>query len=82
MACHYNKSNHTEVILTLGNYKVTIFMAIFWPLLVVAICFSLMKYVKNLRPQTEREIIREDRERILVLSTMTAFLNTDGHPAA
>ena len=81
-ACHYNRLNQTEVILTLGNYKVTIFMAIFWPLLVVAIGFSLMKYVKKLRPQREKEITREDRERILVLSTMTAFLNTDRYPAA
>lgn len=59
-----------------------IFTAVFWPLLVVAIGFSLMKYVKKLRPQREKEITREDRERVLVLSTMTAFLNTDGHPAA
>ena len=82
MACHYNRLNHTEVMLTLGDYKVTIFRAIFWPLLVVVIGFTLMKYVKKLRPQTEKDITREDRERILVLSTMTAFLNTDGHPAA
>ena len=68
-ACHYNRLNHTEVILSLGDYKVTIFMTIFWPLLVVVIGFTLMKYVKKLRPQTEKDISREDRERVLVLST-------------
>ena len=80
--CHYNRFNHTEVIQTLGNYRFSIFMALFWPLLAVLIGLCLMKYVKNQKPETVKKITKDDRRRLLVLSTMTAFLKTDGSPAA
>ena len=57
-------------------------MGIFWPLLAVIIGFSLFKYVKKLKPERVKKITTEDQKRMLVLSTMSAFLNTDGRPAA
>ena len=82
MNCHYNRLNHTEVTAALGNYKLSIFMALFWPLLLVVIGFSFTKYLKTLTPQSGTKIERDDTRRMLILSTMTAFLNTDGRTAA
>lgn len=80
--CHYNRLNHTEVTAALGNYKLSIFMALFWPLSLIVIGFSFTKYLKKITPQSGTKIKRDDTRRMLILSTMTAFLNTDGRPAA
>ena len=82
IVCYYNKFNHTEVIATRGNYQLMTFMALFWPLVVIISGFSLMKYVKHLQPETVKTKSTEDRRRILVLSTLTAFLRAEGQPAA
>ena len=58
------------------------FMSLFWPLLVIISGFSLMKYVKHLEPVKVKTTTAQDRKRILVLSTLTAFLRTEGQPAA
>ena len=58
------------------------FMSLFWPLLVIISGLSLMKYVKHLQPVTAKKTTAEDRKRILVLSTLTAFLRSEGQPAA
>ena len=58
------------------------FMSLFWPLLVIISGFSLMKYVKHLQPVKVKTTTAQDRKRILVLSTLTAFLRTEGQPAA
>ena len=80
--CYYNMLNHTEVVATRGNYKLMTFMSLFWPLLVIISGCSLMKYVKHLKPVKEKTATKEDRRRILVLSTLTAFLRSEGQPAA
>lgn len=58
------------------------FMSLFWPLLVIISGFSLMKYVKHQQPVKVKTTTAQDRKRILVLSTLTAFLRTEGQPAA
>ena len=80
ITCYYNKFNHTQVIATRGNYQLMTFMSIFWPILVIICGFSLMKYVKHLQPAPVKTTT-EDRKRILVLSTLTAFLRSEGQPA-
>ncbi|KAL9952717.1 hypothetical protein ACROYT_G040009 [Oculina patagonica] len=82
MACYYNRFNQTEVIATTGNYKLSIFMSLFWPLLVIILGFSLMKYIKHLQPGKAKGSTTEERRRMLVFSTLTAFLRTEGQPAA
>ena len=49
--CYYNRFNHTKVIASLGSYRLSIFMGIFWPLLAVIIGFSLFEYVKKLKTE-------------------------------
>jgi len=82
ITCYYNKFNHTEVIAARGNYQLITFMSLFWPLLVIISGLSLMKYVKQLQPVKVMRTTTEDRKRILVLSTLTAFLRSEGEPAA
>lgn len=82
MVCYHNRFNHTEVIATRGNYKLSIFTSLFWPLLTITTGCGLMKYVKHLQPGKVKTTTAEDRKRILVLSTLTAFLKTEGQPAA
>lgn len=82
ITCYYNKFNHTEVIAIRANYQLMTFMSLFWPLLVIISGFSLMKYVKHLQPVKVKTTTTEDRKRILVLSTLTAFLRSEGQPAA
>ena len=81
IACHYNRFNHTQVIATKGNYQLAIFTSLFWPLLAVTIGFSLIRYVKNLQPGNgKKKISTEDRRRVVVLSTLPAFLRSEGQP--
>ena len=53
-------------------------MGIFWPLLAVIIGFSLFEYVKKLKPERVKKTTIEDQKRMLVLSTMSAFLWDNG----
>ena len=81
-ACYYNRFNQTEVIATRGNYQWSIFMSLLSPLLVIIFGCSLMKYVNHVQPGKVKAKTTAERRRILVLSTMTAFLRTEGQPAA